>query len=173
MKNVRHAFPAPVFVFGDKQPVLPNADDRDVWMVDDGGTWRQWLNKRASKISGAGAGLFAARCFDAGSTITKYLGQTTQNKSTAGRWKKQDGKKGYVYEFQGTCGKPVWVVPTGSGMYGHYMNHDDDPNCEIDAKTGIITAKFDIETNTELTLDYGEDYVKTWLGSRWAVVGQC
>jgi hypothetical protein len=160
--HLRHAFAPPLVVNGSQQPQQPNLLDRDVWFKDDGGVFRLWLHRRPSKILNAGSGLFAARSFLSGSIVTKYSGKTTRKETESVKWQIAADTKGYVFQFKDNHG-PIWVVPNSHCFYGHFTNHAAEPNCEIDARSGIICAKFDIPKNTELTLDYGTEYVKTWL----------
>jgi hypothetical protein len=159
--HLQHAVAAPAVVDGCQLPKAPNPDDRDVWFKDDDGVWRLWLHRRASEIPNSGFGLFAARSFKSASIITKYCGQTTRNHGRSLKWQTATKTKGYVFQFKDTSGD-IWVVPNSHCFYGHYMNHCTNPNCEVDAESGIIRAKIDIDKNTEMTLDYGTDYTKTW-----------
>lgn len=161
MSRVRHALPPPVFVSGNAVPVPANVNDRDVMFLDDIGTWRAWFHMKKSEISGAGQGLFAARSFQSGSILTKYIGKTTKSCATKRKWLRDREKQHYVLELN-VNGKPLWIIPLGSGMYSHILNYKTKPNCEFDMKTGIVTAIYDIKKNEELTLNYGKDYVKTW-----------
>ena len=160
--HLQHAQAAPVVVDGGQFPKAPNPDDRDVWLKDDDGVWRLWLHRRASAIPNAGAGLFTARKFESGSIVTKYCGQTTRNHDKSLQWQKAKKTKGYVFQFKDRNGD-IWVVPNSHCFYGHFMNHATNPNCEVDGESGIIRAKFDIPKNTEMTLNYGSEYIKTWL----------
>jgi hypothetical protein len=160
--HLRHAFAPPLVVNGSQQPQQPKPLDRDVWFKDDGDVFRLWLHRRPSKILNAGSGLFAARSFLSGYVVTKYTGKTTRKETESVKWQKSAATKGYVFQFNDNRG-PIWVVPNSHCFYAHFMNHAAEPNCEIDARSGIISAKFDIPKNTELTLDYGTEYVKTWL----------
>ena len=155
--HLRHAMAAPLVVDGGHIPVTPSSEDRDIWFKDDDDVWRLWLHRRASEIPNAGLGLYAARPFQSGSVLTKYVGKTTQNKARGLQWQSAKGKRGYVFQFD--SGGTTWVVPSSHCFYAHYMNHAPEPNCEVDAHSGVITAKFDIPKNTELTLNYGAAYV--------------
>jgi hypothetical protein len=155
--NLRHAMAAPLVVNGGLVPVTPSLEDRDIWFKDDHNVWRLWLHRRTSKIPNAGLGLFAARSFLSGAVLTKYIGKTTRNKARGLQWQRAKGTRGYVFQFDSGC--TTWVVPSSHCFYAHYMNHATEPNCEVDAHTGVITAKFDIPKNTELTLNYGPAYM--------------
>ena len=77
------------------------------------------------------------------------------------KWQTDDATKGYVFQFLKKK-EPIWVVPDGNAFYAHYINHSDTPNCEIDHNR-VVTAKYDIKSGNELTMDYGDEYVKTWV----------
>ena len=106
-------------------------------------------------------GLFAARSFQSGSTLTKYIGKTTKSKKTKDRWLTKPTTKHYILELKNK--ETFWVAPNGSGMYGHRLNHADEPNCEFDMKTGVITSMYVIQNGEELTLNYNLEYfIKNW-----------
>ena len=46
-------------------------------------------------------------------------------------------------------------------LFGHFFQHSDSPNCVVDRKTGIISARENIRRNTELTIKYAEN-MKNW-----------
>ena len=160
--HVRHAYPAPVFVSGFTTPEQPNSNDRDIMFLDDSGIWRAWFLVRKSTFVGAGAGLFAARSFQSGSVLTKYIGKTTTSSATKNKWLRDTATQDYVLELKAVHGKPLWIIPSGSGMYAHILNDEEEPNCEFDAKTGVISTIYDIKKNEELTLNYGKEFKKNW-----------
>jgi len=50
----------------------------------------------------------------------------------------------------------MYLVRSDRTSYG-FINHDRDPNCEINSNTMNVMAKRDIEKNSELLLDYREE----------------
>ena len=72
-----------------------------------------------------------------------------------------------MFELKKKVNKKVqklWVCPDLdiTYMYGHFINHSDTPNCEVDAYSGVITTKHEIDKDEEITINYGKDYDFTW-----------
>ena len=154
--HMRHAC-TPSFVFGGADPLTAkDKGNREIFFLDDNKRWQHWLNKKRSTI--AGFGIFAARDFNAGAIITRYIGQKTTSVAVSKRMLKNS--KGYVFQFQTKNNKNIWVAPdlSKSYMYGHFLNHSTDRNCVVDRLTGIITTIYEVKKGVELTIDYGNEY---------------
>ena len=73
-------------------------------------------------------------------------------------------------EHDPACGM---LDPSGRGVYnpgpadlralGHFLNHSDDPNCRVDWDMAVRAAHR-IRAGIELTVDYGDEYKRTWWG---------
>ena len=152
----------PSFVKGDVNPLKAKDNgERQVYFLDETTKrWHLWFDKK--KSTRGGFGLFAARAFQAGDICTRYMGQSST--STAGVAKMKKKSEGYVFKFKRRGRSEVWVAPdlTLPYMYGHFLNHAESPNCQVDAFSGIITAIHAIAKGEELTIDYGNDY--NWKG---------
>ena len=86
------------------------------------------------------------------------MGKKTSSIAVSKRMFKKS--KGYVFKFQTSNNKEMWVAPdlSKSYMYGHFLNHSDEPNCVVDKLSGIITTIYQVNKGEELTIDYGKDY---------------
>ena len=161
--HMRHSC-CPSFVSGDVNPFkVKDNGERQVYFLDDSKQskrWNLWFDKKKSKRGGFG--LFAARAFQAGDICTRYMGQQAVSKS--GVTKMIKNSDGYVFKFKRRGSSEVWVAPDLKlpYMYGHFLNHAQSPNCQVDAYSGIITAIHAIAKGEELTIDYGNDY--NWNG---------
>ena len=51
--------------------------------------------------------------------------------------------------------------PNKDYLFAHFFQHSNSPNCVVDRKTGIISARENIPRNTELTIKYAEN-MKDW-----------
>jgi hypothetical protein len=154
--HMRHAC-TPSFVTGNSDPMTAeDSGNREVYFLDDNNRWRHWLDKQKSSI--AGFGIFAARLFRPGEICTRYMGKKTSSVAVSKRMLKKS--KGYVFKFQTSNNKEMWVAPdlSKSYMYGHFLNHSNEPNCVVDKLSGIITTIYQINKGDELTIDYGKDY---------------
>ena len=112
----------------------------------------------------------SARVFQDGDNITRYMGKTTADVRKKNQWCRNKPTKGYVYTFKRKKNKKtnacdIWCAPEHgcTYMYGHVLNHSFKPNCEVNAFSGIVTAKHRIEKGEELTLHYGKSYDYTWI----------
>lgn len=171
--HMRHSC-SPDFVSGDKNPFKTKDNgERQVYFLDDSKQskrWYLWFDKKKSKRGGFG--LFAARAFQAGDICTRYMGQQTTSKS--GVVKMINKSEGYVFKFKRRGrSEGVFVAPDLNlpYMYGHFLNHAQSPNCQVDAYSGIITAIHDIAKGEELTIDYGNDY--NWNGQTIVTLEKC
>jgi hypothetical protein len=155
--HMRHAS-TPSFVFGGVDPVTAkDTGNREVYFLDDNNRWQHWIDKKRSAISGFG--IFAARTFKAGAIVTRYMGTRTSSVAVSKSMFKKS--KGYVFKFQTKNNKDMWVAPDLSKpyLYGHFLNHSNEPNCVVDRQSGIITAIYQVNKGEELLIDYGDDYV--------------
>jgi hypothetical protein len=154
--HMRHAC-TPSFVFGDDNPMTaPDSGNREVWFLDDNKRWQHWLDKKKSTI--AGHGIFAARLLKPGAICTRYMGKRTSSEKASKKMFKKS--KGYVFKFRTKNHTDMWVAPDldKSYMYGHYLNHSNEPNCAVDRISGIITTIYKVRKGEELLIDYGKDY---------------
>jgi hypothetical protein len=152
----------PSFVKGDVNPLKAKDNgDRQIYFLDETTKrWHLWFDKK--KSNRGGCGLFAARAFQAGDICTRYMGQQTTSASGVAKMIKKS--EGYVFKFKRKGRSEVWVAPDLNlpYMYGHFLNHDESPNCQVDAYSGVVTAIHAIDRGEELTIDYGNDY--NWKG---------
>jgi hypothetical protein len=127
-------------------------DERLLWFVDDNsntsyGTPRKWLIIKQSNIPYSGAGVFAARRFEVGDVITKYIGKTADLHTALGKrkaveWAKDRSmRKDYrmLFEF-GEKRILVAADKYHEYLFGHFIQHSDNPNCVVDRKTGLMSA---------------------------------
>ena len=101
------------------------------------------LTLRPSTVKGAGLGLFAARSFRTGDTITHYLGP--------------DGRTEYAMALSTGIKCPARELPYA---FAHYINSKPPrglggSNVVVKAATGAIEAIYDMDVGTELFHYYG------------------
>lgn len=101
--------------------------------------------------SSAGLGLFATEKIKRGSFLIEYTGEKI---TTA-----QANKRGGKYLF--TLNSRFTIDGKGRENLARYLNHSCHPNCEARIERGHINiyAIRSIEPGTELTYDYGKEYV--------------
>ncbi len=105
--------------------------------------------------SSAGLGLFAEEDIKKGQFIIEYTGE----KITTAEAQKRGGK--YLFEINSK-----WTLDGKDRKYtARYLNYSCDPNCEprnVSGKIKIYAIK-NILAGTELTYDYGEEYVNEFI----------
>ena len=153
--RMRHSC-TPTFVAGQLEPLAAqDTGARQIYFLDDNNRWQHWLNKQKSSI--AGFGIFAARPLGVGAVCTRYMGQKTTSVSKAATMFKESA--GYVFKFK-RKGRDLWVAPdlTKAYMYGHFLNHSEEPNCVVDKVSGVVTTMYVVNAGEELTINYGKEY---------------
>lgn len=109
----------------------------------------------AVKRSKAGLGLFAARPFKKGETITEYIGFVL----TPSEGSQRNSK--YIFavdETKDIDGSPRWNI-------ARYINHSCRPNAEAEEEGGrvFIRAKRNIMLGEEVSYDYGKEYFDEYI----------
>ena len=129
---------------------------------------RKWLIKKQSDIPNSGFGVFSARQFQVGDVISKYIGITADLNTKSGKKKAKEWERFSSlhrrYRMIIQSSKKTLMVagePNRDYLFGHFFQHSDSPNCVVDRKTGIISARQNILKNTELTIKYAEN-MKNW-----------
>jgi SET domain-containing protein len=105
--------------------------------------------------SATGLGLFATCRIDKGAVILEYRGRRIPHAEAEQR---EAGGNRYVFEINGR-----WSIDGSSRRnVGRYANHSCRPNAESDLATGriILRAIRTILPGTEITYDYGRDYLE-------------
>ena len=122
---------------------------------------RKWLIKKLSGIPNSGFGVFSARPFQVGDVISKYIGVTANLNTKVGKKKAKEWEPlsslHRQYRMILQSGKKDIMVagePNKDYLFAHFFQHSNTPNCVVDRKTGIISARENIRRNTELTIKY-------------------
>lgn len=144
-------------------------NQRLLWFTDDQsstttGNPRKWLILKESNILNSGYGVFAARPFKVGDVITKYIGvvaqlETKSGKQKQARWAKE-GSAEFDYRLALEKDGKKYLIAANSTqeyLFGHFIQHSDEPNCAVERRTGLIRAIKSITRGTELTLQYNKD----------------
>ena len=159
LTRVRHRYmPTPYAT--SNTTLYAHKNSIDIELMGDNNNWYKWLVLKSSNIPRAGNGLFTARAFLDGDVITKYLGNVTRRPEKVKSWRKDQNRAGYILQVGNT-----YISPQKNEhlLFAHFINEDiENANCEINGKTGIITAKCAIRKGEELTLNYGEDYKRNY-----------
>ncbi len=118
-----------------------------------------------SKISGTG--LFTKEPIATGAFVIEYRGDILPNSIA------DELETAYLFDLEnGTTidGSPEWNT-------ARYVNYSCMPNleAELDEEEAKIffTALRDIQPGEELTLDYGEEYVKDFISPHGCACGSC
>ena len=108
--------------------------------------------------SGTGLGLFATKRIKRGAYIAAYRGRRITTKESD-----QREARGARYMF---ALNKRWVID-GSPRWNvaRYMNHSCRPNAKPVGRRGgiVIVALRQIEPDEEITYNYGQDYLKSFL----------
>lgn len=103
----------------------------------------------------AGRGLFATRDFGKGEFIIEYFGPILTNDEADRRWSNR-------YLFGLTANKTIDGLL--SANVARFINHACRPNAYAQGKKRMfIKAAKKIKAGDEITIDYGEDYVKHFI----------
>jgi hypothetical protein len=130
---------------------------------------RKWLIKQTSSIPNSGYGVFAARPFQVGDVVTKYIGVTADlttkcGNKKANEWAKETSMHRDYRLILERSGKQIMVAADEyhDYLFGHFFQHSNTPNCVIDRNTGLIYALLHIRRGTELTFEYNKN-MQDWL----------
>ena len=123
-----------------EQPVHPVVQVR---FKADSGSWVEQLTWKSSQERDGGRGVFAARRFEDGETLTRYCGV-----------KNRSGSAEYTLRLE----DETLLDASGSSHYlfAHYVNHSAKrANCVL--RNGRVVAEGSIAAGEELLLDYGDE----------------
>ena len=159
------------YAYADAMPIT-GTTTKILWLKPDKQvpkqTARKWLIKKTSGIPNSGFGVFSARPFQVGDLISKYIGITANLNTKTGKKKAKEWERLSSYHRQyrmiiqsGNRNLMVAGEPNKDYLFAHFLQHSDSPNCVVDRKTGIISARENIPRNTELTIKYAEN-MKNW-----------
>lgn len=115
----------------------------------------------------SGQGLFTSEAIKSGAFVIEYVGTILPNSIA------DDLETAYLFDLEnGTTidGSPEWNM-------ARYVNYSCMPNveAELDEEEHRIffNAIRDIEPGEELTIDYGEEYVKDFISPHGCACGSC
>ena len=98
-----------------------------------------------------GLGVFAARDLQSDDIATIFQGPRVAR-----------GEHDPAYGMLDPRGRGVYNPdPADLHALGHFLNHSDDPNCRV-GRDMAVRAAHRISAGTELTIDYGDEYKRTW-----------
>ena len=102
---------------------------------------------KESNILNSGYGVFAARPFQVGDIITKYIGVVANLETKAGKRKQaawgREGSAEFAYRLALEQKGKKYLIAANSTqeyLFGHFFQHSDSPNFVINRKTRIIRA---------------------------------
>ena len=153
--------PDPSFYTGTGKPIKVSAPGDKLVLFGDGQTYYPWFVKKQSNIQNAGVGLFAATNFHKDQILSVYTGRTTTDSEEGKQLQEDKRTRGYVVRLKIHGGTYIAPLKSEERFFAHYMNHKEKPNCTLD-HAGRIAAKRYIPKGAELTLDYGDSFVRDW-----------
>lgn len=119
------------------------------------------------KRSAAGLGLFAGEDIAKGARVIEYVGRQLSPEEI----KKNNNKSRYLFEIS----KKKTIDGKPSINKAGYINHSHRPNCEtlIQSNRIFIYALKKIPAGTELTYDYGKEYVDEFIAPHGCRCEKC
>ena len=85
--------------------------------------------------------------------------ETKSGKQKQARWAKE-GSAEFDYRLALEKDGKKYLIAANSTqeyLFGHFIQHSDEPNCAVERRTGLIRAIKSITRGTELTLQYNKD----------------
>ncbi|HTL82819.1 MAG TPA: SET domain-containing protein [Bacteroidia bacterium] len=124
---------------------------------------------KKSRIKDAGKGLFTTSRIRKGDVIVEYLGERITWKQALRRYKGREEELLYIFEINEQNCIDAHAFPHALAAYANDANgtkhlggkkHSFRNNCEYDVIKGrpYIVATKDIGPNSEIFVDYGEEY---------------